>query len=144
VDGYLAVSERRQLGWIVVHQNDVVSEIGKASACHQANISRTHYRDPHVKILQMDCAETALVLVASAKKLGEIWKMAWESSSLSPQNCNDSNSIQTSIGSTEKAVSLWCRCIFSANSERQGGFFQGEYAPKRKKNPNGLLTVPAY
>ena len=110
MDGYLAVSERRQLGWIVVHQNDVVSEIGKASACHQANISRTHYRDPHVKTLQMDCAETALISVASAKKLGEIWKMAWESSSLSPQNCNDANSIQTSVGSREKALSL--ECIF--------------------------------
>ena len=49
VDGNLAVFEGGQFALIVVDQNDVVTEVGKAGACHQSYVSGTDDSDPHVQ-----------------------------------------------------------------------------------------------
>ena len=48
MDGNLAILQRGQFLLIVVHENDIVSEVGKTSARHQSYVSRTYNRDPHV------------------------------------------------------------------------------------------------
>src|ERR1035437_1359197 len=113
MDGDLAILQRRQFGLIIVHQNDIVSEIGKASACHQPYVSRTHDRNPHVKTPVMECSETSFVWDASTKKLRRIRKAAWENSSTSSQDGNDFNSIEPKIGRREKSVTRWFDSVSS-------------------------------
>jgi hypothetical protein len=47
VDRDLAIVQRRQLLLIVVDENDVVTEIGKAGASDQSYVSGTYYSDAH-------------------------------------------------------------------------------------------------
>src|SRR5215469_13910932 len=42
-----AVTQRHQFALVVIDQNDVVAEVGKASAGHQSDISRTHHGNAH-------------------------------------------------------------------------------------------------
>jgi hypothetical protein len=49
VDWDLAVSQGRQFGVIVVHENNVVTEIGKASASDQTDVSRPYNCNPHLR-----------------------------------------------------------------------------------------------
>jgi hypothetical protein len=78
----------------------------------------------------MESPEPYFVWDASAKKLREIQETAWESSSTSPQECNDSNSFKPSIGRGERRLAQGSKCIFSADLERR--LWRRVFNPKAK------------
>ncbi len=47
VDGDFAGFQRSDFGLVVVHQDHLVAEVGKARARHQSHIARTYYGDVH-------------------------------------------------------------------------------------------------
>jgi hypothetical protein len=53
----LATIERGEFLLVVVHYNDVVAEIGEASACDQAYVSRTDNRQLHESPLNSCAAD---------------------------------------------------------------------------------------
>ncbi len=71
VDRDLTVLQRRQLGLIVVHQNDVVTKVGETRACHQPYVSGTDHCDPHLRLPRWNVLQQLLFGMLRRGSLGE-------------------------------------------------------------------------
>jgi hypothetical protein len=48
VNRNLSALESRQFPFIVIDQDDLMTEVGKTGSCDQSNVPRTNDGDPHV------------------------------------------------------------------------------------------------
>jgi hypothetical protein len=59
MDRDLPLFQRSQLPLIVVHENHLVTQIRKTSSGHQAHVTGTHHRNPHLELLKDQCVQRA-------------------------------------------------------------------------------------
>jgi hypothetical protein len=62
VNGNLAILESGQFALIVIHQNYVMAEVGKAGACHQTYVSGTDNSDLHIQNSSSELADSNILL----------------------------------------------------------------------------------
>jgi hypothetical protein len=53
---------------VVVDENDVMTKVGKAGACHQSDVSGTHHSNPHVSNSRVKSFGTGLFSDVSKEK----------------------------------------------------------------------------
>ncbi len=52
MDGDIAGLERGQFGLVVIHQDNLMAEVGETRARHQSHVARTHHRNAHPNVLR--------------------------------------------------------------------------------------------